>query len=146
MTEKVSDVADKWGTTIADRGFAQIPNYLLLVNQFLDEERRLSPVEVLLLIQLVGSWWRKNEPPFPSVGTLAVRCGVSTRQVQRAIGRLETIGLVKRTKRREGSLIASNAYDLQPLVFFIGEIAKAYPNEFPRVRRAAHVKADASEE
>ena len=31
----MSEVASKWGTPVAERGFAQIPNYLLLLNRFL---------------------------------------------------------------------------------------------------------------
>jgi hypothetical protein len=138
----MSDVAEKWGEAVAGRGFAQIPNYLLLLNQFLDRERRLSPVELLVLFQLVRNWWRKGELPFPSMGTLAARCGVSDRQIQRAINRLVKLDLVKRVSRRTKGIIASNAYDLTPLAAFLGEVAKVFPNEFPRnldrvkVRRA----------
>lgn len=128
----MSDVADKWGKPVAERGFAQVPNYLLLLNQFLDKDHRLSPIELLVLIQLVGSWWRKDALPFPSMGTLATRCGVSSRQIQRAINRLETLGLVKRVNRRTKGIISSNAYDLEPLVNVLGEVARAFPNEFPR--------------
>jgi predicted transcriptional regulator len=128
----MSDVADKWGTPVAERGFAQVPNYLLLLNQFLDQDHRLAPAELLVLIQLVGSWWRKDALPFPSMGTLATRCGVSSRQIQRAINRLESLGLISRVKRRAHGIIASNAYDLGPLAAVLGEIAKAFPNEFPR--------------
>lgn len=129
---RMSDVADKWGLPVAQRGFAQVPNYLLLLNQFLDKEHRLSPIELLVLLQLVGSWWRKDALPFPSMGTLATRCGVSSRQIQRSVNRLETLGLIKRVNRRARGLISSNAYDLTPLAGFLGEIAKAFPNEFPR--------------
>lgn len=128
----MSDVANKWGTPVAERGFAQVPNYLLLLNQFLNKESKLSPVELLVLMQLVGSWWRKDALPFPSMGTLATRCGVSSRQIQRAINRLEKAGLVQRVNRRSQGIISSNAYDLQPLVSLLGEIAKAFPNDFPR--------------
>jgi hypothetical protein len=44
----------------ADPLSPQIPNYLLLLNQFLDEERRLSPVELMVMVQVVGSWWVKE--------------------------------------------------------------------------------------
>jgi hypothetical protein len=128
----MSDVADKWGKEVAERGFAQIPNYLLLLNQFLDRETRLSPVETLVLIQIVGTWWRKDALPFPSMSTLAIRSGVSERQIQRAVNRLVEIGLLKRVHRRTRGIIASNAYDLAPLVSFLGDVAKAFPNEFPR--------------
>jgi hypothetical protein len=126
----MSDVSDKWGTAIAERGFAQVPNHLLLANQFMDP--RLSPVELLVLIQLAGSWWKKEQLPFPSVATLAKRCGVSDRQIQRAVAALEKRHLVRRVQRRSEGLVSSNAYDLQPLVIFLERIAKAFPNAFPR--------------
>ena len=128
----MSGIAEKWGVPVAGRGFAQIPNYLLLLNQFLDRDHRLSPVELLVLFQLAGSWWRKDSMPFPSMGTLAVRCGVSERQIQRAINQLVKLKLIERVNRRSKGIIASNAYDLAPLVDILGEIAKAFPNEFPR--------------
>ncbi len=128
----MSDVASKWGLEVAERGFAQLPNYLLHLNQFVDAEKKLSPVELLILIQLVGSWWKKDEMPFPSMSTLAKRCGVSTRQIQRAINQLVDHGLIGRTKRRSSGIISSNSYDLTPLVTTLHAVAKAFPNEFKR--------------
>lgn len=128
----MSDLTDKWGKEVAERGFAQIPNYLLIINQFLDDEKRLSPAELNVLLQLVGAWWRKGENPYPALKTLAVRSGISDRQAQRAVSRLETAGFLKREKRKSGGLIASNAYDLSPLVGFLAQVAKAFPNEYPR--------------
>lgn len=128
----MSDMIGKWGQEVAERGFAQIPNYLLLLNQFLASDRKLSPVELLVLFQLVGNWWRKEEQPFPSMMTLAVRCGVSERQIQRAVTTLEKLGLLRRVNRRRSGIIASNAYDMEPLVSVLHQVAKAFPNEFPR--------------
>jgi hypothetical protein len=128
----MSDIAEKWGELVARRGFAQVPNHLLLLNHFLDKDSRLSPVELLVLIELVGSWWKKDALPFPSMATLAIRCGVSSRQIQRAMNRLEALGLVQRVSRRERGIISSNAYDLAPLVEVLDRVARAYPNEFPR--------------
>jgi AraC-like DNA-binding protein len=131
----MSDVADKWGDDVARRGFAQIPNYLMLLNIFRDPDNRLTPVELLILLELVGTWWRKGDLPFPSMGTLAVRCGVSVRQIQRSINRLEELNLIARVKRRNKGLMASNAYDLGPLIKHLNEVAVAFPNEFPRAIR-----------
>lgn len=128
----MADMVGKWGGAVAGRGFAQVPNYLLLLNQFLDEEKRLSPAELLILIELVGAWWERDEMPFPALKTLATRCGISDRQAQRAVSRLEAIHLIKRVKRKQSGMIASNAYDMMPLVRFLGEVAKAFPNEFER--------------
>lgn len=132
----MSDIEEKWGAAIARRGFAQIPNYLLILNQFLDEDSRLSPVELLVIIELAGTWWKADEMPFPSVRTLAVRCGTSDRQIQRAISRLESRNLIKREKRRSKiGVIASNAYNLKPAVEFLNEVARVFPNEYPRSPR-----------
>lgn len=126
------NVVGKWGTAVAERGFAQLPNYLLFLNQFLDAELRLSPIELLVLIELAAAWWRKRDLPFPSMATLATRCGVSQRQIQRAVTRLEKDGFLKRVKRRTSGIIASNAYDLAPLVELLERVAQAFPNAFPR--------------
>ena len=128
----MSEVATKWGQPVAERGFSQVPNYLMLINQFIDQEKRLSSLELLLLIQLSVAWWKKSEMPFPAMRTLAIRCGTSERQILRAIAHLEELNLLRRVKRRTDGLIASNAYDLSPLVTILEEIAAAYPNEFPR--------------
>lgn len=128
----MSDIVEKWGKEVASRGFAQVPNYLLLLNTFLDEDKTLTPVELLVLVQLVGSWWQKDSMPFPSMATLAARAGVSERQVQRAVARLVEDGFVGRVKRRSKGLVASNAYDLEPLVQVLKEVAAAFPNEYPR--------------
>ncbi len=139
----MADMVEKWGQAVAERGFAQIPNYLLLLNNFLDEDRRLTPVELLVLFQLVGAWWQKENMPFPSMATLARRLGVSERQVQRAVARLVKDGIIAKVKRRTHGIIASNAYDLSPLVDLLNEVAKAFPNEFPRtikIRRAQAVQ------
>lgn len=129
----MSGIVEKWGDTVARRGFAQIPNYLLLINQFLDDDSRFTPTELLLLIELVGTWWKKDEMPFPAIRTLATRCGVSERQIQRAIRNLENRALIEREKRRsKRGIIASNSYNLEPLGKFLEEVAAAFPNEYPR--------------
>ena len=128
----MSEVAEKWGVPVAERGFAQIPNYLLLLNRFLDRDVRLSPLELLILIQLAGAWWTKAKMPFPSMSTLAVRCGASERQVHRAINHLEGLKLIRKENRRVKGLIASNVYDLSPLAEILNEVSAHYPNERPR--------------
>lgn len=143
-----SDMMEKWGEAVAERGFSQVPNYLLFFNQFRDEGSKLSPLELLLLIELVGNWWNKKEPPFPSMKTLATRCGASERQVLRAVIRLESQGLIKRQKRRRKGVIAPNAYDMTPLSDALASLAEQFPNAFPRaVRRPqSSVKSETSSE
>lgn len=136
----MSEVAGKWGAVVAQRGFSQIPNVLLTLNQFADP--KLSPLELLILIELSGMWWKKDELPYPSMKTLAARCGASERQVARAIKNLEGIPLLTREKRRSKGIISTNAYDLSPLADALEEVAKAFPTKFPRksIRRAAEAE------
>jgi hypothetical protein len=133
--KKADDVVLKWGRDVAGAGFAQVPNYLLRFNQFTSDEDRLSPTELLLLIELAGTWWKKDDLPFPSMKTLAVRCGTSERQILRAVKRLEEIPLLQRVNRKKKGIIASNAYDLSPLVEVLQVIAETYPPERRRKLR-----------
>ena len=132
MAELAPDIVQKWGKSVAERGFAQIPNYLLLLNHFLDPDVRLKPLDLLLLIQLIGTWWKKEDQPFPSVRTLAIRCGTSERQIHRSISTLININLLAKNKRRIKGIISSNTYDMKPLVSFLNEVSGISNNEFPR--------------
>ena len=125
----------KWGELVAARGHAQIPMYLLRINQFLDKDHQLTPIDQLVLFQLVGNWWNKSEMPFPAISTLAHRIGVSSRQISRCVSHLVELGLMEKKLRKNGRLRASNQYDLTPLVKLLEEIAAAYPNEFPRATK-----------
>lgn len=128
----MKDVAAKWGSPVAERGFAQIPNALIRINQVVDDEHQVSPLEMVLLLQLVATWWKTDEMPFPSISTLADRAGVSERQVQRSIKTLEQKGYVRRTKKSLKGIIASNVYDLMPLVKILNDIAETLVNRHPR--------------
>jgi hypothetical protein len=138
--KKGDDIATKWGRDVAGAGFAQIPNYLLRFNQFTAQEDRLSAVELLLLIELAGAWWKRDEPPFPSMKTLAVRCGTSERQILRAVKRLEEIPLLRRINRKRKGIIATNSYDLLPLVEVLQFVAESYP---PTRKRAVKAEGEA---
>jgi hypothetical protein len=139
MSGGCMDIIKKWGPQVAARGFTQIPNYLLLLNNFLSVDSRLKPLDLLILIQLIGSWWNVEDKPFPSAKTLAMRCGASERQVYRSISSLESIPLIKKVKRSQKGIIASNSYDLQPLVDILAEAAKVYPTDHPRKIRREHI-------
>lgn len=141
VVKKGDDIATKWGRDVAGAGFSQIPNYLLRFNQFTAPDDRLSSVELLLLIELAGAWWKKDEPPFPSMKTLAVRCGTSERQILRAVKRLEEIPLLRRINRKRRGIIATNSYDLLPLVEVLQFVAESYP---PARRRAIKSASEAA--
>lgn len=126
-----SDIASKWGMAVAERGFTQVPNYLIRLNTLVHEDHKLPPSEMVILLQLVATWWRTGEMPFPSMATLASRAYLSERQVQRALKSLEEKGFLKKVKGKVG-VIASNSYDLSPLIAVLGQIAEHYVNQHPR--------------
>jgi predicted transcriptional regulator len=128
----MENIATKWGLQVAERGFAQIPNYLMQLNLYVHDDHKLAPTEMVVLLQLVATWWRKDEMPFPSMSTLADRAWVSERQVQRSINALEQKGYLKRTKRKIKGVIASNVYDLSPLVQVLQTVAEHFINKYPR--------------
>ena len=126
------DISSKWGEKVAERGFTQIPNYLLQINMFVHDDHKLSPAEMVVLLQIVASWWKKDEMPFPSMATIANRSGISERQVQRAIKSLQQKGYVQISKKKIKGMIASNVYDLSPLLETLETVAKHFVNKKPR--------------
>lgn len=143
----MKDILTKWGARVAGRGFAQIPNYLLELNRFVDDEHKLNATEMLTLIHLVASWWKKNEMPFPSMRTLSERSGVSERQVQRALKSLEGKGYFKKERKRIKTVISSNVYDLTPTVKILDEIAEHYGNAHPRrIKTAKELETETAAE
>jgi predicted transcriptional regulator len=132
----MQDMLSKWGREVAERGFTQVPNYLLQINMFVHDDHKLSPTEMVVLLHLVATWWKKSEMPFPSMNTIADRAGISERQVQRSIKALEQKGYLKKTKKKIKGVIASNVYDLSPLVKVLDEVAKHFINKHPRQIKA----------
>jgi len=125
-------IVKKWGKKVSERGFTQIPIYLLNINRFLSSDFKLKPTELMVLFHLVSTWWKVDENPFPSMATLAVRCGVSSRQVQRSINKLDSLGFISRKSRKQQKMILSNSYSMKPLVLILSAIAEEFPTEYPR--------------
>jgi hypothetical protein len=124
----------KWGESVAKGGFTILPNHLIAYNQFTDEASQISPSEFVILCQILFHWWGESQMPFPSKQTLAVRSGISSRQVQRTLLSLENKGIITRVARyganNRGRL--SNVYDLSALVEKVSRIAKANPSLYDR--------------
>lgn len=121
---------EKWGKEISDSGFTIIPNDLIAINKYTKEEERLSPTELLILIQILSFWWSPNKLPFPNKSTISDRSGVGTRQVQRCISALESKGFLKRYARySEENSRMSNVYDMNYLVEKLSNIQRNYKNK-----------------
>lgn len=115
----------KWGKAVMSHGYCIFPSILLQAQSRLG----VSAQEMLVLLQLAEHWWRADGKVFPKKEVIAQRVGLSTRQVQRHIQRLEELKLVKREERYRGGLRTSNIYNLKGLVDKLKaiepEIAKA---------------------
>ncbi len=128
----MQDIKSKWGEKVAERGFTQIPNYLLQINTYVHDDHQLTPTEMIVLLQLISSWWKKNEMPYPSMKTLAEKICVSERQIQRSVNSLEEKGYIKKDKKKVKGIIATNIYDLTPLIEHLNTIADHFVNKHPR--------------
>jgi len=109
----------KWGREVLKIGFCMVPSLLLRAQRRL----HLTPTELAVLLQLCDFWWDEARKPYPSKDRLSERLGLSPRQIQRIVSRLEEEGLVKRIERRAihgGKL--TNIYDLSGLVNRLKEI------------------------
>jgi DNA-binding MarR family transcriptional regulator len=124
---------EKWGSEAIAAGFTVLPNHFIALNQFVGEEKALSPTEMLVTLQILSSWWSKDRLPFPSKATIASRSGLSPRQVQRALTALEQKGYVERiTRYSTNQARTSNQFKLTGLVTAVAEAAKDHPAAFKR--------------
>jgi len=102
----------KWGKAVMSHGYCIFPSILLQAQSRLG----VSAQEMVVLLQLAEHWWRADSKVFPKKEVIAQRVGLSSRQVQRHIQRLEELKLVERKERYRGGLRTSNEYDLKGLV------------------------------
>lgn len=103
----------KWGKAVMSHGYCIFPSILLQAQARLG----VSAQEMVVLLQLAEHWWKASSKVFPSKDLIAQRVGLSTKQVQRHIRRLEELKLVQRIERfsAKGSR-TTNEYDLSGLV------------------------------
>lgn len=122
MTMSNYSVEDKWDFDFRKNGFSVLPNQVFYINQFLSASQKLSATELLLILNLLTWWWKKDSLPFPSKNLLAERLGLSARQVQRAIKTLEEKQMLRSIPRFENGRQKTNQYDLSLFV----ELVKQY--------------------
>ena len=127
----------KWSRPVMDvKGFCLFPSLLLHAQARL----RMTPTQLAIVIHLVDYWWDVDRKPWPSKATLGARVCLGPRQLQRQMGLLEKMGLVKRIARTAPHLgKLSNEYDLSGLV----ERLKEMEPEFRAVKEAARKQSEA---
>lgn len=101
----------KHGTIVNEDGFTQIPRSLEDYLHSLD----LCSTAILLVFILLSYRWEAEQESYPSVRTLAARCGVTTRRINQLTSQLCAAGLLIKTERFSDRSQISNYYDLEPL-------------------------------
>ena len=104
-------IAARWTPRLAAQGYTAVTNVFLEAYAELvtgPGERGLNSTEAMLIVHLMSFKW-DGRLPFPKVGLLARRMGLTTRAVRAALKSLEDRGLVAR--ERVPNEIA-NRYDL----------------------------------
>ncbi|MES2149814.1 MAG: helix-turn-helix domain-containing protein [Pseudomonadota bacterium] len=128
FTEAITSnpLQEKWGAALND-GFVVIPSALLRHQH----ELGIDGGEVVVLLNLLMSWWKASDMPFPQTSTLAKRMGVSRRTVQRHVESLEKKQFIRRmwngTSEKTDRAVAR--YDLSGIVArlkILGSVA--HPN------------------
>jgi hypothetical protein len=86
-------VKEKWqGAVTASSGFVAVPVSMLRLQTNL----KLTPTDMLVLINLLAHWWDPQRSVFPRTTTVAQRMGVTKRTVQRSMRKLVSRGLMER--------------------------------------------------
>jgi predicted transcriptional regulator len=125
----------KWGKAVMSHGCAIFPSILLRAQARLG----VNAQEMMVLLHLAEHWWAADSRVFPAKKVIAERIGLSTKQVQRHVKRLEELKLVERKQRFSRGLQTSNEYDLSGLVVKLQVIEK----DFETARKVKKAAADA---
>lgn len=124
----------KWSKAVMKHGYCIFPSILLQAQGRLG----VNAQEMIVLLQLAEHWWKASGQVFPSKEVIAQRIGLSTKQVQRHVKRLEELKLVTRSPRyNSNGSQSSNLYDLQGLVDKLKSIE-------PDIAKVKELKAEAT--
>lgn len=110
---------EKWGKKVIAAGYTAIPDVLVRYQQRL----KLKPLDVNVLLHLLSYWWRSDEFPRPSKGTLATAIDVDPSTVRRCLQKLEKAGYLTRVERRTAGGSRPNTYNLSGLVTALQPLA-----------------------
>lgn len=121
-------VANRLTPRLAEEGWVAVPALLLRHMARFPCSRGpdgLSPVEVLLLVQLLSFKWT-SEAPYPPIKVLAERLGRTERSVYSILSGLKKKGLInweRGLSGRDGEPGRANRYDLGPLFRALEQLA-----------------------
>lgn len=119
--KKVLPAEKKWTAGVGRHGYAMLPNILFMYASSLG----INPSQQAVLLHLLAFWWEADRPPEVSKERLAIRLGISSRQVQRHLKELRKLGLIEvYGPTRPGR--HPNQYKFEGLIKKLEKNARAY--------------------
>jgi hypothetical protein len=111
--DKVRINEKKWTKPLWSAGWSGIPNIIIERQRALG----LDPIDMNIILHLTQYWWRADNPPSPSVKTIADALGLGVRTIQKRVSTLEAAKLIERVERRQGKFGSqTNLYKLDGLI------------------------------
>ena len=111
----------KWTKPLMDSGWSVLPNIIIEKQAALG----LDPMDMNIILHLVQYWWVADNPPHPSVATIAEAISVTPRTIQKRITAMTELGLMERKERRHtrrGS--DTNLYSFDGLIKAVAPFAE----------------------
>lgn len=134
--EQLQRNVKKWTKPLMDAGWTCLPSVIIHRQQALG----LDSVDLNIILYLASRWWHEDDPPFPSVRTIAEVIGIKPRSVQRHLAKLEDGNLLERFERRTiDNGRTSNGFRLTKL------ITAAAPFALEEIERREARKKEAAE-
>lgn len=127
-------VTDLWGSAVdrGETGFTPVPDILIRSQDRLE----LSPMEFVVLLNILLHWWAPGDWPFPRLSAISNRIGTTPRTVQRTVRRLEDKGLVTHCppeRIRRGLTV--RRFDLTGLIWRLQQLAKDHQDKAETLKK-----------
>lgn len=136
-----SEITTKWGRSIDEAGFQQVPDVLIRAQSKLG----LDALSLVILLNLTMHWWEKDNLPWPRPSVIAKRIGVSTRTVERKISEMTAKGLIERLPSEKTDRITIRRFDLSGLIKQLETLAEGYREDYLSKRQRKNNRATSTD-
>lgn len=110
----------RFGDALLEEGHTCVPN--LVLDHY--AQLGLAPAEMMVIIHIWQYWWTTKNP-FPALGTIAAKMGLTRRQVRHYVSGLKAKGYLRVMERELPGLgQLTSEYDFTPLLEAIVTIAR----------------------
>jgi DNA replication protein len=118
MPRPPESLSVRFGDDLMADGFTAVPNLVLQHYTHVD----MTHQEMMWTIHVWEHWWSSRRDPYPALGSIAAKMGISRRQSIRYAESLKAKGLLHIEPRYvDGKGQATNEYDFGPMLKTIRE-------------------------